>query len=210
MKLDVEENCSEEIKKFTLEYNEHVDRVESEIILPITKEEISEIIRSNEMEKHLLRNTSTEDYDACLDEFIFELKQSIWRGIYCADRNWPKIENTKEGITGYIYNEHRTRCEQFEYLFWEEYVYQYYPTVDYNNTWAMYEDRIKYYTEFKNWLDSNPRFHGITGQQAQWEEYYKDIPEQFQKGYRGWGAVMAAYMNSKEKSRNYNYMDFYM
>lgn len=64
----------------------------------------------------------------------------------------------------------------------------------------------------KWWLDNHKEYQGITGNQLQEEyNYFEEVhPLAFNYSWRAWGALMSAYMNSKEGERKYHYMNFYM
>lgn len=97
------------------------------------------------------------------------------------------------------------RNKQFSRLYWDEYV--------------AYEEHMlkihglskksekKEWSKLKKFLDKNPNFHGCSGEHKPFLEKYK-INLNF--SWRGWGDMMASYMNSKINKRKYDYMDFYM
>lgn len=80
-------------------------------------------------------------------------------------------------------------------------------------TWEEYYERYQdkeLLDSIKEELDNNPHFIGLSGEELQ-EIHNKwlgrvNVPH----SWRGWGALMSAYMNSKEGKRKYCYMDFYM
>lgn len=80
-------------------------------------------------------------------------------------------------------------------------------------TWEEYEKRMGYYKDIiiiKKLLDEHPELHGLTGGQLQEEFDHTLYGVDIKLSWRGWGALMSAYMNSKEGKRKYNYMSFYM
>ena len=87
----------------------------------------------------------------------------------------------------------------FPEFYWEEYVEdRYYPGA--KEELAM----------IKNILDKNPEYHGLTGERLQEQYDHMLVGEEMDFTWRSWGALMAAYMNTKEGERKYNYMSFYM
>ena len=158
-----------------------------EIKLCISDRKINQIIKK---EKYALT-----DFD------IDQLKTNIYL---------KTIKDEKSTIEFWLYSKHLKTCEQFDKRFWEEYVYNY--EVDYNlqDNYREYVKRIKYLDKIKTILDEHPEYHGLTGEQLQ--EKYNDYLDgtYITFSWRGWGDLMAAYMNSKIKKRKYHYMDFYM
>lgn len=76
--------------------------------------------------------------------------------------------------------------------------------------------KTKIVTNLNKFLDNNPEFHGLCGDELQEQYEYVLVGHTgevfYADGYswRGWGAAMAAYMNSKDIKGKYVYMEFYM
>lgn len=87
----------------------------------------------------------------------------------------------------------------FPEFYWDEYV----DDMNYSGK----EDEL---AMIKKILDNNPKYHGLTGErlQEQYDHYLEG--EEMDFTWRSWGQLMAAYMNTKEGKRKYNYMSFYM
>lgn len=163
------------------------------ILLKISTKEVNKIIKDNNL-------TLTPDH------IIEHLKSMVYLN---------NIVNTRKTLSNEIIRYDNEIKEQFPKLFWEEYVFRYDPTDSFrdkdtylsiikkaNNLWHIWE-----------FLESNPEFHGYTGQEYQSkiglsEDIYDISGMTF--SWRAWGQLMAAYMNSKKGKRLYHYMDFYM
>jgi hypothetical protein len=92
-------------------------------------------------------------------------------------------------------------------LFWHEYVAS--RTAMYDN----YKDvakELKDLEKIKAHLDKNKKLQGISGEELQEDYNYFNDNKLYNYTWRSWGALMSAYMNTKEKKRKYNYMSFYM
>jgi len=94
--------------------------------------------------------------------------------------------------------------DQFPKLYWEEYIFR---CDEYNvENIKEFNKKKKYHEELKQFLDNNKELQGITGEQAQ----EINLGKFGNYSWRAWGAMMAAYMNSKIGKRKYHYMSFYM
>ncbi len=65
---------------------------------------------------------------------------------------------------------------------------------------------MRHYSKIKKFFDNHAGMHGMTGEQYQNSIYYN----RFNASWRGFGAMMAAYMNTKLGKRKYCYIHFYM
>ena len=137
-----------------------------------------------------------------------DLKQEVY---------FKHVENTKKSLENHLYNLNEKHITQFKRLFWEEYLYesefQYYNTFSKMPTFKEIATNTKNMNKIKDFLDKNPELHNITGGSYQQTPLYDTISK-ITKGMtfsmRAWGALMAAYMNSKKKKRLYDYMSYYM
>lgn len=91
--------------------------------------------------------------------------------------------------------------ENFPELFWEEYL-----NLDFN---ILRQDKLE---KIRKYLNRYKQFQGFTGEEYQ-EEHLKEKIEEITGltfSWRSWGALMAAYMNSKAGIRKFSYIDYYM
>ncbi len=182
------------------EFNENVNKV----VLPLSKDEVRDLVINNCGEKHLLglKNSFTMDeFNTVLDDYYYSLKSDVYL--------FKKNVSSKEVLTESIITTLQTRKEMFRFMFWEQYVHSYDWEYDYDEDYEVYSARVKRLNRVKRWLDRHPEFHGLTGEQKQLSTYkFPSYVVGF--SWRGWGALMAAYMNSKCKERLYDYTSFYM
>lgn len=142
------------------------------------------------------------DYNIIWDDFAIEnLKTQIYLG---------KVKNNRYDIENYLEKLHMHNCETFEKLFWEEYVGRYWIDNRFKLSYNDFQKRLKELDKIKKYLDKHSNLQGMTGEQLQNVFNYKLGKLKVEYTWRGWGALMAAYMNSKVKERKYHYMDFYM
>ena len=159
----------------------------TQIPLDITDEMIKLTIENNDL-LHLR------------DQDIEYIKEELKSKIYL-----NQVKNEGIDLQNQILLLEKEREEQFPKMFWEEYVYKYYI----NRTYQEYSEHERWFSNLRHFLNCHEELHGVTG------EYIQNnpgcIPKEFDIfSWRSWGAVMAAYMNSKEKERKYTYMSFYM
>jgi hypothetical protein len=106
---------------------------------------------------------------------------------------------------------YKPRKEGFEKLFWDEFI-----DLESHQSICLAikvkakptftkKDFVKHYSKIKKFIDSH-NMVGMTGEGYQNSKYYN----KFNASWRGFGAIMAAYMNTKIGKRKYDYMDFYM
>lgn len=98
---------------------------------------------------------------------------------------------------------------QFYRLYWDEYVdYELHMFSAHSlasTKSVTVEDYRKDLDKLKRWLDKNPEYIGCTGDH---KPSLKGMRLHF--SWRGWGQMMACYMNSRIRKRRYHYMDFYI
>lgn len=152
-------------------------------------------IKDNEIKKWLKENKSDVYFEAA--------KEGLRSGVY-----FKKVENNKKKLINHLFHIDYGHREQFPKLFWEEYVYKH--SVYNDCSYKQYNKEVKELFDIKGFLDRRPKYQGISGDAYQNNGLYggKDIRMKF--SMRAWGALMAAYMNSKKKKRLYSYIDYYM
>ena len=108
---------------------------------------------------------------------------------------------TEKDVIDYLSYRQMMVEESFPKLFWLEYVYM---LSRYKETYEEYTQFIDEMREIEDWLDMHPEVHGLTLNDVK-HDY--SFAEKFTS--RSWGSIMSAYMNTKLKTRTYNYMSFY-
>jgi len=165
--------------------------------------------------KEIISEVKKEKYPYLLDEIksykediyfiIDDLKSSVYL---------KKVENKKKELIKELYNIEKEKSRQFPKLFWNEYVYEYDKDYTFSviEKWDTYFDRTEALQKIYIYLLDHPEYHKYSGEKYQNSELEEKIFEVsgIRFSWRSWGALMAAFMNEKERKRKYHYMSFYM
>jgi len=121
-----------------------------------------------------------------------------------------KLDNKPKNIRSWLFERNNELKKMFPKFFWAEYV----ANEMYERNYT-FEDMINYcgvMGDLYEFLKKHSKYHGCSGEKYQ-ETGLREYVEKLTGmtfSWRSWGALMSAFMNSKEKKRKYHYINFYI
>jgi hypothetical protein len=178
--------------------------------------------REKDREKGSYKMNATDPIQICMEDKeirqlikeynLTEIKEDLWliHLELSGDLYLNKLENTPKAIRSWLFEKNAELKNMFPKYFWAEYI----ANTAYERNYT-FEDMVNYcgiMNDIYDFLWKNKKYQKYTGEQYQESKLHDIIEKRFGMtfGWRSWGALMAAFMNTKEKERKYTYMSYYM